>query len=375
MLKTYQDLLKEEEARLAPYAVRSSNSGGRVHKEKSDDYRLPFQRDRDRVMHSKAFRRLQAKAQVFVAYFGDHYRDRLTHSLEVAQIARDICRRLGLNEDLAECISLAHDIGHPPFGHGGEQALNEVLKERGFHYEHNEQGIRVLTELESPYPGFNGLNLTKEVLDGLLKHEPGKVLPHLEAQMVDNADQIAYVNHDIDDALRAGIIKESQLAHMALWRETQERVAQEYGAQLLHNERFIRRINSKMIGAMINDLQEETEMRLVKNNIRSVEDVYICKKPLVGFSGPMEEKIKELKDFLMEYFYFNPKVADKINRGKKILKSLFLYYLDNLQELPGDLQARISGGEAGEIIVKDYIAGMTDHFAEENYKSLNLKSK
>lgn len=360
---------------MAPYAVKSGDSAGRVHKEKSDDYRLPFQRDRDRVMHSKAFRRLQAKAQVFVAYFGDHYRDRLTHSLEVSQIARDICRRLGLNEDLAECISLAHDIGHPPFGHGGEQALDEVLKERGFHYEHNEQGIRVLTELESPYPNFNGLNLSKEVIEGLRKHEPGKVLPHLEAQVADNADQIAYINHDIDDALRAGIIEETQLARLTLWRETQERVAQEYGAQLSHKERFMRRANSKMISAMINDLQEETESRLTKNNIRSAQDVRSCGKPLVGFSKPMEGKIKELSDFLMEYFYFNPKVADRINRGKKILKSLFLYYVDNLQELPEDLQARISEREAGEIIVKDYIAGMTDHFAEEKYKSLNLKTK
>ena len=275
MLKKLPQLLKDEERALAPYAMKSSLSAGRLHPEPEDPFRLPFQRDRDRIIHCRSFRRLQAKTQVFVSYFGDHYRDRLTHSMEVSQIARDICRNLGLNEDLAECISLAHDLGHPPFGHGGEEALNEIMQGFGLHFEHNEQSHRIIDQLEKIYPAFDGLNPTKEVMDGLLKHNPHSyktyiefvTSPHLEAQVMDLADEIAYINHDVDDGIRAEIISLKRIGDYALWKDAEKVVLDKYGKSAHAGDeektrRYVSRVVSKMISLMIRDLLDTTSHNL-----------------------------------------------------------------------------------------------------------------
>jgi len=384
MIKNLRQLLKEEERTLAPYAMKNSLSAGRVHKEPEDQYRLPFQRDRDRIIHCRSFRRLQAKTQVFVSYYGDHFRDRLTHSMEVSQIARDICRNLGLNEDLSECISLAHDLGHPPFGHGGEAALNEIMHKYGLHFEHNEQSRRIIEKLEKIYPDFDGLNPTKEVLDGLLKHNPHRyrtyinfvTSPHLEAQVMDLADEIAYVNHDVDDGIRSGIIKLEDISRFRLWKDAEKLVMEKSGTNILRNDaemrrRFISRVVSRMISRMIHDLLASTAKNLQKNKIRTVSDVRMHKGKLVGFNKPMRRHINELRAYLLENFYCHPKVEIKIRKGKKIIKTLFSYYLKNPRKLPAPYPAMIKSGERPEIVVKDYIAGMTDHFAEEQWGRIN----
>lgn len=372
MLKIYKELIKDENRTLAPYAMHSSKSLGRFHKEKEDPTRTPFQRDRDRIIHSKAFRRLQAKTQVFVSYFGDHYRDRLTHTIEVAQIARDVARTLGLNEDLAESIALAHDLGHPPFGHGGEYALDEVMREFGDHFEHNEQSRRILEKLESRNPSYDGLNLTIEVLDGLIKHEQSHHLAHikfetsahLESQVVDMADEIAYTNHDIDDGLRSGLITIQNMRKFKLWRRAEKDIQQQYGKNI-SLKRLQSRVISRMISLMIHDLCKTSEQNIKKFRLRSVQDVRRHKGKIIGFSASIKPELRELREFLMENFYYNPKVARQIDHGKKLLKKLFLYYIKKPQQLPEPFRNAIRLGEAKEVVVKDYIAGMTDHYAEE----------
>lgn len=383
MLKTRQQLEKIETSLLAPYAMKSAESIGRVYSEPEDTYRLPFQRDRDRIIHSKAFRRLQAKTQVFVSYFGDHYRDRMTHSIEVSQIARDISRNLGLNEDLSECLSLAHDLGHPPFGHGGEYALDEIMKQFGLGFEHNEQSRRILEKLEKPYPHFDGLNVTKEVLDGLLKHNPHsyknyidfEISPHLEAQVMDLSDEIAYTSHDIDDGLRSGIITMKQLSDFKMWQKAHDIITKKYGSKILFRseeakKHFHSAIIAKLISQMIMDLQQTTLENISKNKIDSIAKVRACKKKLVTFSKAMQSDMKELRSFLMSQFYCNKKVEKQIEQGKKVIKKLFLHYLKNPKKLPAPFAAMIRGGERIEIVIKDYIAGMTDHFAEEVFEKI-----
>lgn len=385
MLKTREQLIEEEDAKLAPYATRSKDSRGRVHPEQHDDYRLPFQRDRDRIIHSRAFRRLQAKTQVFVSYYGDHYRDRLTHSIEVAQIARDIARRLGLNEDLVECIALAHDLGHPPFGHGGEEALNEAMQQYGLTFEHNEQSRRVVQKLEHIYPAFDGLNLSIEVVDGLIKHTPEKYethieftsYPHLETQIADHADEIAYTNHDLDDALRSGIIQPDQLEPFQLWKQAKEQVYAEYGQETFNQSpesqrRFHGRVMSRMMSQMIQDLQQTTEVNLKANNIDSVQKIRQHKGKVADFSPQLDPHIRQLRQFLRENFYFHPKVHEKIENGQNMIKKLFADYSKKPQKLPVGYQKLIESGEPQEIVIKDYIAGMTDHYAEEQCRIITV---
>ena len=383
MIKNLRQLLKEEDRILAPYAMKSSASLGRVHEEPEDPYRLPFQRDRDRIIHCRSFRRLQAKTQVLVSYYGDHYRDRLTHSMEVSQIARDICRNLGLNEDLAECISLAHDLGHPPFGHGGQEALDSAMKEHGLHFEHNEQSHRIIEKLEKIYPGFEGLNLSKEVLDGLLKHNPHKyktytkfvTSPHLEAQVMDLSDEIAYINHDVDDGIRADIISLSGIGKFELWKDAEKVVQKKYGKLEVGKDAdskriYVSRIVSKMISLMIGDLLDTTSENLQKNKINSLDAVRTHKGKLVSFSEPMMAKQKELRAFLMKKFYLNPKVEKRISHGRRVIKKLFSHYLLHPALMPAQYYNVIIGGERPEIVIKDYIAGMTDPFAEVAAKDL-----
>jgi len=375
MLKTIKELLQDEKRTLAPYAMHSAQSLGRFHKERRDTTRTEFQRDRDRIIHSKSFRRLQAKTQVFVSYFGDHYRDRLTHSIEVAQIARDVARTLGLNEDLTEAIALAHDLGHPPFGHGGEFALDEVMRKSGSDFEHNEQSRRIVEKLESMNPTFDGLNLTIEVLDGLLKHEQShhlatikfKTSAHLESQVADLADEIAYTNHDIDDGLRSGLVTFENMRKFKLWRAAEKDVQTFYGKNI-DSKRLQSRVISRMISLMIRDLCKTSESTIKKLKLQSVDDVRAHKGKIIGFSAQIKPELKALRTFLMKNFYLNPKVARQIDRGQKLIKKLFLHYLKNPHQLPEPYRSTIQHGEPKEIVVKDYVSGMTDHYAEEQYQ-------
>lgn len=368
---------------MASYAMKNAESAGRVYKEPEDPYRLPFQRDRARIIHSKSFRRLQAKTQVFVSYFGDHYRDRMTHSIEVSQIARDISRTLGLNEDLSECLALAHDLGHPPFGHGGEAALDEVLQPFGLHFEHNEQSRRIIEKLEKIHPEYDGLNVTKEVLDGLLKHHPElykkylefETSPHLEAQVVDLSDEIAYTNHDIDDGLRSGLITIEQLQQFTLWQNAEKMVSNEIGTGISledndKKDRFYLRVISTLIKLMIHDLYSTTHENLERNQIKTVHDVRAHKGMLVGFSTEMKQQLADLRAFLMKNYYLNPKVSDVIDKGKQILKDLFRHYLDHPEKLPHPSDENVKASERLEVVIKDYLAGMTDHYAEEMHSKI-----
>jgi len=381
MLLTRGELEQMEAEKLAPYAMKSSQTSGRVFKEPKDPYRLPFQRDRARIVNSRSFRRLQAKTQVFVSKFGDHYRDRMTHTIEVAQIAGDTSRALGLNEDLAECIALAHDLGHTPFGHGGEEALNEIMQKYDSKFEHNEQSRRIVESLERIYPGFDGLNLSKEVLDGLLKHNPHHydthsefiTSPHLEAQVADISDEVAYTNHDVDDGLRSGIINIDQLKQFQIWKDAEKAAAETYGSTNIDQEgtgkrRYYSRVISKMISAMIRDLQTNTDRIITENNIDSLERVRLYKGKIVSMSTQMRSEFMELRKFLFENLYYHPDVESQIERGKQIIRELFSYYMDNPDQIPGKYFGKNKIDDKPYIVVKDYIAGMTDNFAEDQWK-------
>jgi len=364
MILTVKQLEDLEAARLAPYATKSRNSKGRKHKEviPENSYgRLCFQKDRDRIIHCKAFRRLDEKAQVFPAFFGDHYRTRLTHTLEVSQIARDIARRLGLNEDLSEAIALAHDLGHPPFGHTGEDALNEMMSLFGSHFEHNEQSKRVVTKLEKLYPDFDGLNLSLEVLEGLEKHktswdrssvkDENFVSAHIEGQVVNLADEIAYTNHDIDDGIRSGILKISDIERTELWQEALSGLGgkniSKFGEEVMTS-----RIISRITGLMIVDICEYFDGDLLK------------------FSPSISLKVKELRDVLYTKFYMSDEVRKKLLKGKKMIKKLFEYYIQH----PDKVHEKYKTGEKIEVAIKDYIAGMTDQFLKsELNKNLKLR--
>lgn len=387
-------LAANEKKVLAPYAALSSESRGRVHDEPAGETRLAFQKDRDRIIHSKAFRRLKDKTQVFVAHGDDHNRNRLTHTLEVAQVSRDLARMLGLNEDLAEAIALAHDLGHTPFGHAGETALDECLrrfKEPGegganskrMRFEHNAQSKRVVEELEHVYPGFVGLNLSIEVLEGLMKHEtswdkPGDsvaVRPSLEAQIVNLADEIAYQNHDVDDGLRGGFFNEEDLAGLDLWRRASELVQEQYGE--IKNQKIRRaRTVSKMIGFMMRDVYEETLGRIERHGVKSLANVYACSEPLVGFSEELAKGNLELKNFLSKRLYFSDEVLKHSKRGQQIITALFDYYLEHFDKRPveeTDGSIVFIKGEDAVPDIRDFIAGMTDHFAEQTAADLQLE--
>ena len=362
MILNAHQLAEQEAQVLQTYAVRSRDTRGRKHAEQPDTQRLPFQKDRDRIIHCKAFRRLKDKTQVFVAHHGDHYRTRLSHSLEVAQVSRDLARMLGLNEDLAEAIGLAHDLGHTPFGHAGEHALDECLRPYELSFEHNEQSRRIVEELEEVYPGWPGLNLSREVIEGLMKHHTSWdhprggewVKPSLEAQLVNFGDEIAYQNHDVDDGLRSGLFAEEDLAHLWLWQRAGVEVEREYGAIADAKIRWARHV-SKMISLMIVDIAEETSRRLVDSGVQTLEDVYSFDGKLVGFSEEMEAANKELKDFLTTRLYFHPEVIRHSEEGQATIRTLFERYVSE-------------GGAPGE--VRDFIAGMTDSFAAQQVLGL-----
>lgn len=360
---------EKEEMILAPYAIKSRDSAGRKYPEKFDDKRLCFQRDKDRIIHCKSFRRLDEKTQVFAAGSGDHFRTRLTHTLEVAQVSRDLARRLGLNEDLCEAIALAHDLGHPPFGHAGEKALDEVMKGFGLHFEHNEQSRRVVEVLEKVYPGFDGLNLTHEVLDGMIKHQTSfdqadkkfEVSAHLEAQIVNVADEIAYNNHDMDDGLRSGIIDMRELEKFEIWKRGEAEVEKKYGRGLEVGV-LQARVISSIMSLMIEDLCKQTLLHIEAYGIKSAEDVRHCKEKIAVFSEEMRLMVRDLRGFLFDHFYMMPPVRARNVEGMGMIKKLFKFYLDNPNRLPRE--------DKGPVSIKDYIAGMTDNFLIQEFSHI-----
>jgi dGTPase len=372
----------------ASFATRPDASRGRRIREPESPTRSPFQRDRDRVIHAGAFRRLQYKTQVFVYHEGDYFRTRLTHSLEVAQIARSISRFLGLEEDLAEAVALAHDLGHTPFGHAGEDALGECLAAFGG-FDHNDQSLRIVTRLERRYAGFDGLNLTWEAVEGLVKHNgplvpprPGRTLPQTiaavdaewpldlaaqpsaEAQVAALSDDIAYNNHDIDDGLRAGLFTLDDLIELPLVGPVARDVLDAHPG--LELSRLVHEIVRRMIDAMVTDLLTETRARIAADGIETADDVRAAGRAVVAFSETMRDHDRRLRTFLRQRMYRHYKVNRMTSKARRVVKDLYGLFTAEPECLPPDWQARVAaqGGEAGRArVVADYIAGMTDRFA------------
>lgn len=375
---TRKDIEEKESKLLAPYAMRSKDTKGRRYPEAQPKYRSCYQRDRDRVIHSAAFRKLEYKTQVFVNHEGDYYRTRLTHTLEVSQIARSIARVMTLNEDLVESIALSHDIGHPPFGHAGEETLGHLMKDRGG-FDHNLQGLRVVDELEQRYPKFSGLNLTWEVREGINKHttmfdkadrlvelEP-EFSPTLETQVVDAADEIAYDNHDIDDGLTSGLIDEKQLSRLELWRAARLEVKKR-SSNLPDKIRRYQIIRS-LIDQQIKDLLKASEKNIREKDIKKLSDVKKYPEKLISFSGDMKAKRSEFRAFLMKNLYNNFRVIRMSDKARRFITELFNVYLEKPEQLPPSDQGKIKKYGIHRVVC-DYIAGMTDRYALNEYKKL-----
>ena len=379
---------RDPDAGLAPYAALERRSRGRRHPEKPADYRGEFQRDRDRIVHSGAFRRLVYKTQVFINHEGDMYRTRLTHSLEVAQIGRSVANALALSEPLTEAICLAHDLGHTPFGHAGQDVLNDCMREYGG-FEHNLQSLRVVDELEERYAGFNGLNLTFETREGILKHSSlvnarqlgdlgrrfiERTQPGLEAQIADLADAIAYNNHDVDDGLRSGLVTMEELRTVASFARQHDAVLALHGE--LPGRRMIHEIIRRMIHEVASDLIEETSRRLAALKPPDIEAVRAQPKPLVGFSEAKDAEHHQLKKFLRTRLYRHERMqATRVGAGK-VLQELFQGFMQDVARMPAeqrDAALRLEGasGAAGRArAVADYIAGMTDRYAFQEHARL-----
>ena len=365
---------------LASYAAKSHLSKGRKYKEDFKDDRPAFERDRDRIIHSSAFRRLEYKTQVFVNHEGDYYRTRLTHSLEVAQIAKGIGRRLKLNEELTESLALSHDLGHTPFGHSGEKVLNQLMKDKGG-FEHNLQSLRVVELLEDKYPGFKGLNLSWETREGIAKHSSScdnpsyahleeyqpETVPTLEAQIINLADEIAYNNHDIDDALEAGFFSSEELRAVKLCETIIQRVEEKYPEIPEYKKKY--QIVTNLIGYLINDVVNYSQAIIEQNGIVSLDDVRTVNKILISYSPQVEEQTSGLKDFLQKNVYQHYKVERMRVKAERYVTLLFSTYRDNPTLLPQKYRERIEI-EPKERVICDYIAGMTDRYALDEYKKL-----
>mgnify|MGYP006090303917 CR=1 FL=1 len=373
---TRTDIEKLERSVLAPYAVLSNEGQGRKYEEQEHTYRTRFQRDRDRVIHSSAFRRLEYKTQVFVYREGDYYRTRLTHSLEVAQIARSIAKSLQLNEDLTEAISLSHDLGHPPFGHNGQSVLNRLMKEfDGF--EHNQQSLRIIKFLEKKYPEFDGLNLSWEVLEGICKHkkDPENPItisaeikhPSLEGQVADRSDAIAYTAHDLDDGITSGLLSPDQLSSNALWEENEAELTGQYSNldDKLKKYLMVRNIINKLVS----DFRENTSKNIEKYAVNSVKAIRVCNEKTGDFSPEIRDKLKELKNFLFKNMYRHPRVLRMDFKAEIYLTNIFNAYIENNDLLPPTVLSRKHLGSK-ERLICDYISGMTDRFAISEYKNL-----
>ena len=371
---------------LKPYATKSTNSKGRVFNEEENSIRSPYQRDRDRIIHSSSFRRLKHKTQVFVNTEGDHYRTRLTHSMEVSQIARTLARAFGLNEDLCETLSLAHDLGHTPFGHAGEEILNECMINYGG-FDHNIQTLRIVTLIESKYYKFVGLNLTLETLDGLFKHngpvkeldKTNKILnlstlnnkikfsqnPSLEAQVASIADDIAYNNHDLEDGFRAGLFTINEFASKPYISKLINKHLK--NIKIFRKEIIINQIIRDLINLMVNDVIKTTNKNLKIYKPKKISDIYNQNKFIVGFSNEMKVVDKNIKQFLKKNMYNNKKVIVNRNKGKKIIKKLFKSLLKNPKKY---ISNELLNREEKERVISDFIAGMTDRYAITLYKKI-----
>ena len=376
-VRSRRDLEDAERSALAPYGMKSGDSRGRRHPERDDDLRTQFQRDRDRIIHSTAFRRLIGKTQVFVSETGDHYRTRLTHSLEVSQIARSIARSLGLNQDLTEAVALAHDLGHAPFGHSGGDVLDELMKEHGG-FEHNRQSLRILDYLEIQYPDFHGLNLTYEVRESILKHRrpfegpdyadyrPDEG-PLLEAQLVDVADGIAYNSHDLDDGIRSGILDPAALESVPLLALIREDVLARHPR--LDGRALVQKVVAGVIDFLVRDLLQSTARRLEERGIRTVEDARKARPDVVALSTEVSKGEAGLRRFLYENFYTHEKVASMRHRSKVFLAALFQAFVNDSRLLPQRFRD-LAKSDGIQRAAADYIAGMTDGYAQRIYRRL-----
>lgn len=365
-----------EDRALAPYGMRSSNTKGRAYLDNEPDYRTVFQRDRDRILHTTAFRRLEYKTQVFINFEGDHFRTRLTHTLEVAQVGRTLARALGANEDLVEAICLAHDLGHSPFGHSGETALARLMKDFGG-FEHNKQSLRIVTELEQRYPEFPGLNLSWEVREGMVKHESEfdraeireydpNLRGNLEAQIANVADELAYTTHDLDDGLRSGMIHPQMLDGIALWEILKE--TYKWRGPILEDMERHRMIR-QLVGMLVTDMVQATDTRLKESAVKSVLDIQKLSYNVIGFSEDMYRRNRELKDFLYQKLYRNYRVVRMTVKAENTIKDLFEAYKTEPAILPNHVQKMI-GVRGLERTICDYIAGMTDRYAIEEHQRL-----
>ncbi|MBN1563580.1 MAG: deoxyguanosinetriphosphate triphosphohydrolase [Anaerolineae bacterium] len=363
---------------LASYALKSADSQGREFPDPEGPYRTAFQRDRDRILHTTAFRRLEYKTQVFVNYEGDYYRTRLTHTLEVAQIGRSFARALGANEDLVEAICLVHDIGHSPFGHSGEAILNKLMADHGG-FDHNKQTLRIVTKLENRYPDWPGLNLTHESREGIVKHETRYDLSDasgegfdpvlrasLEAQIANVADELAYSAHDLDDGLRSGLLQPEQLNDLTIWQMLKESIGwdgQDFNEQIRH--RMIRR----MLGIEINDVIETTGAELAKYDLPTPDALQRLDHNVMGCSPSLDAMNHELKDFLYKSMYRHHRVVRMAVKAERVITEIFETYIDEPEQLPPSVQQAVAD-RGLERAVTDYIAGMTDRYALNEWQRL-----
>jgi dGTPase len=376
MYVTRERLEQIEADTLAPYSLLSRNSRGRQYHDPEPKYRTPFQRDRDRIVHSAAFRRLEYKTQVFVNDEGDYFRTRLTHTLEVAQIGRTLARALGVNEDLVEVICLAHDLGHPPFGHAGESVLNRLTEACGG-FNHNHQSYRVVTQLERRYPKWPGLNLTGEALEGIAKHESEYDLTlikdfdpttrgSVEAQIANIADELAYNAHDLDDGLQAELIVPEELDALEIWREVCEAVGFK-GQRVDEIARHL--LIRELIGMEVGDVLNETTKRLDALNPQSPADVQRHNEQVVAHTDRLRTLNRELKSFLYQNMYYHYRVARMANRAKRFIEQIFLSYMEDTRQLPKEYQAQLADRDQRRVVA-DYIAAMTDRGAVLEYRRL-----
>lgn len=369
-------LQNNEDKLLAPYAAKSKFSLGREYREKSHEYRTEFQRDRERIIHSRAFRRLEYKTQVFVNHEGDHYRTRMTHTIEVAQIARSIARALRLNEDLAESIALAHDLGHTPFGHSGERALNDILSDSGG-FEHNRQSLRVVEKLEERYNEFPGLNLTWETREGIIKHStyydhpevsqyaPDEK-PSLEAQIIDFADEIAYNNHDLDDGISSGLLDLEDISKLRIWQMALSAAGQDVPRQ---KKFLVNTMIRSIINIFVSDLINTTKKNIDRLSIKTFKDVKKCGMKAAGFCEEISEANMELKSFLNKNLYQHYRVVRMSIKAQRVVRELFAIYFENPHTLSQGYLSRIESDGLKQTI-SDYIAGMTDRYALEEHQKL-----
>ncbi len=380
-MRTREELERIESLTLAPYAMKSADSRGRQHPEPEARYRTAFQRDRERILHTTAFRRLQGKTQVFVVTEGDYYRTRITHTLEVAQIGRTVARALGANEDLVEGICLAHDLGHPPFGHSGERVLNELMAADGG-FDHNHQSFRIITELERRYPDFPGLNLTYEFREGILKHNEDTSWPAaseywpglhgtLEAQIAAVVDELAYNAHDLDDGLRAGLIQEDDARTLSWW----QRASSAAGVDAepftdVKRHRIVRRLIDLVVTDLLSESSRRIEAMLAQRNGRAgVDDVRRWAEPLIGYPPETQRMNRELKQFLYDHLYAHPHVLRMAGKAERIIGDLFQVYMKEPRMLSEGARRRLESLPLSRVVC-DYIAGMTDRFALDEHARL-----